>query len=270
MTDKSSERADSLLYQFTSGVIKMRMAGAEERAALEYLRPLHEQAGADAGNYHLRCFFESLPVFGIVLTAQALLLLPSGSGESFGNSLAWAISLSLGAAAAFSAVKTFSRICSRQRFIQMLKSEIGSYSEEPSSPGVSISPDGDISLNHVSFAYEPDGAAVLNDFSLHIRRWNILRSQENPAAANPHYSGCCWALKLPGKVKFSTPAIALQTRTPRLPRVRTAGSSRPPQTLRPPSRYRTGCSRATRRDWSAGRRRLPSRSGCFRTAVPAR
>ena len=59
---KAGKKADALLYQFTAGVIKMRMAGAEERATLEYLRPVSQQAEYENRNARYRCFFESLSI----------------------------------------------------------------------------------------------------------------------------------------------------------------------------------------------------------------
>lgn len=163
--------ASGLLYQFISGIEKVRMAGAENQVSLQYMDPVIKEkrllVKSDRISSFISILFDSgSTLFSIVLyfmMANSNLNMTIGSFIAF-NTAFGAVSGSImglaQAAVQYNGLKPT---------IQRLKPI---YNEEPEK---SIGKDrvtelkGNIDIEHVTFSYDQDQSPVLKNLSLNIR-----------------------------------------------------------------------------------------------------
>ncbi|MBP3941830.1 MAG: NHLP bacteriocin export ABC transporter permease/ATPase subunit [Christensenellaceae bacterium] len=163
--------ASSKLYQFLMGIDKLRMAGAENRAAFEYVHPFAEKQSEEIKKNRFNSAVDALSgimsgIFSIVLYYAMI------KGDA---------KLSMGAFIGFNtAFGVFSA-----SILQLAESLISLWQEKPSlerlKPLFETAPEdnedkkfigelsGNISLEHVSFSYAENSPNIINDLSLNIK-----------------------------------------------------------------------------------------------------
>ena len=165
---KATGEADALLYQYVTRVLTLRISGAEERAVLEYLKPVLAHVRAQASIRRSSGFFTAF--FSVVPMTLAAVLLPLFRGEPpFGCVGA----LSVCAVCAVSVADSITQIARRGKMLRKLQAAAEEYREDVSG-GVQPDAGSDISFDNVTFAYEQDAPPVLRGLSLDIRAGEYL------------------------------------------------------------------------------------------------
>lgn len=164
-------RVSSVMYQLLAGISKIRIAGAEDRALYEYLKPyinLREKAiKSEKIELFINVFsmiMESM--FSIVLY---ILVIQCDIGISLGTFLAFSSAFGSFSASVLSLADSMlgaNSIKPAYERIQPIIETMSEFEESKAMPG-DIS--GDIEISNVSFAYDKDGENVLSDINLHIR-----------------------------------------------------------------------------------------------------
>lgn len=164
-------KTSSVMFQFLSGIAKIRIAGVEDRALYEYLKPYIQLRSSEYRKNILSGYGNVLSILAnSVFTMILYILLMRGNQE-----------VSLGAFVAFNTVfGSFSAY-----LLQLVQSIIDVKSTKPVldrlEPVLDECPElddakelpgdicGGIEINNVTFSYGEDAPNVLEDLSLHIR-----------------------------------------------------------------------------------------------------
>lgn len=161
------------LFQYLSAVDKIRMAGVEERALLSYMRPYARQQQEVIHVNRLVSIQEALAtviksIFSMVLYWYIVKNLSSGS-LSIGSFVAFnsAFGAFTGALDSFvsEALQLFQERSEINRFWSVFEA-VPEDDDTKEMPGVLS---GELSMEHVSFAYNKGDKNVLSDLSVHIR-----------------------------------------------------------------------------------------------------
>ena len=158
------------LFQFISGISKLRGAGAEGSAFAVWARGYREQKQAELelGTYeaHLRALGAALPLLaGAVLFVVATLQETISVGDFLVIYFVFMVFL----AAVIRLGASFSRIAALMPALNQIKPFLA----EPPETTMDGEPvgtlGGDIVFDHVSFRYDPEGPLVLDDVSIRAR-----------------------------------------------------------------------------------------------------
>jgi NHLM bacteriocin system ABC transporter ATP-binding protein len=165
-------KISGLILQLITGISRLRVAGAEDRALALWARAFSRQrrlafrARTVANN--LAAFNAAVPLLtSLVLFATVALL--SREGLSLGEFLAFNaafVQVLLSAVMLSSAVSSLVQIVplyERAKPILEAPPEVDPTRADPGELS------GEIEINHVSFRYQPDGPLILNDVSVHVR-----------------------------------------------------------------------------------------------------
>lgn len=163
--------ANSKMFQFLNGISKIRIAGVEDRALLEYIKPYIKLCNCEEkiGIISNRGKVLSLVSGSIFFAVLFMIVIGIEQGISIGTFVAFGSMF-----AAFSAivmklidnligVKLCSPMLDR---LKPILSEIPELNDEKELPG-DIS--GAIEINNVKFSYSPDEGTVLSDVSINIK-----------------------------------------------------------------------------------------------------
>ena len=165
-----SGRASGKLYQFLGGVDKIRMAGAEERAILEYTSPVAEAKREEIKENHISSAGAILSdasstIFSMVLY---LLMVKGNMKLSVGAFMAFtsAFGSFSGAAIGFitAGIEYVQMKPTMKRVAPILETPV----EDDEDKDAITQLNGDILVDHVTFGYTEE-RMVLNDLSIHIR-----------------------------------------------------------------------------------------------------
>lgn len=164
-------RAVSKLYQYLGGVDKIRMAGAEERAILEYLTPFTEEQRCNIREGRITALSAALGdaasyLFSMVLY---LVIIKQKQNISIGNFMAFNSAFGTFSAALLQLVNSAFTVYRMKPLYQRLKPVMDEEPEDCGEKQIVQSLDGNVELEHVSFAYSPETGNVLHDVSFHIR-----------------------------------------------------------------------------------------------------
>lgn len=167
----------SRLYQLLGGIDKLRMAGVEDRALYEYLKPYTEArrltmeqtrignlagllSGLMSGAFSLVLYSVAIHQLDASLTMGAFM----GFTAAFG-------AFSAAVLQAVSAVLTLNDLIPLYDRSRPVLETLPELEENTGLPGELT---GDIELNGITFGYSPDSAPVLRDLSLHIHPGEYL------------------------------------------------------------------------------------------------
>lgn len=169
-------RASSKLYQYLNGIAKIRMAGVEDRAALEYMRPFSNVQSVQIKKNKLSAI--TLTLSGVVSTIFSMVLYYIVINSK--------IEISMGAFVGFNtALGTFTGA-----IIQLIGDLLSVYGMTPTykrfKPLLTCASEteedcdqpgkltGDVDVSHVTFAYTEGQKPVLDNLSLRIRPGEYL------------------------------------------------------------------------------------------------
>lgn len=168
---KNGEEANGKMYQYISGIQKIRGSGAFERALLEYLKPYGKAKEVMMRKERINNAASMIAagagsVFTVIMYYQ---MVNSQMELSIGQFSAFMAAFGAFSAAVMEAgtslLKLNGIIPALARLRPILET-LPEYGEETDLPGELT---GEIEISNVDFAYEKDGPKVLKNISVHIR-----------------------------------------------------------------------------------------------------
>ncbi len=173
----SSHRLAGMLYQLINGIAKLRIDGAEGSAYAVWAQHYSVQKQAEmrfmAWEGRLRAFVSSLP-----LTAASILFgaaaLRGSTTISAADFLLIYTSFMLFMTGIVRLGYSFDAIAAAATELTQIRPILAAAPERVSGKEAVKSLNGDFSLDHVSFQYDPKGPMILNDVSIHARRGEFI------------------------------------------------------------------------------------------------
>ncbi len=169
-------QANSRMYQFLSGIEKLRTSGVEDRALLEYLKPYGKTKQITMKKEHMTSIMNAVVigatgVFSVVLYYYMMknaMSLSVGQFGAFMTAFGAFSAAVLEAAAAMLELNSIPPIADR---IKPILETLPEYDEESELPGEIT---GNIEINNISFAYDEQSGPVLKDISLQINQGEYI------------------------------------------------------------------------------------------------
>lgn len=163
-------KTSSVMYQFLTGISKIRIAGVEDRAMYEYMKPYIKLRDTEAKNetitdYGAVLSLISNSIFTIILY---IVVIKGTQDVSLGAFIAFNTVFGSFCAYIFQMVEGLISVKNQKPMIKRLKpvlDEKPEYDDAMEMPG-EIS--GGIEINNVTFAYSPDAPNVLQNIDLNI------------------------------------------------------------------------------------------------------
>ena len=164
-------KTGSILFQFLNGIAKIRIAGVEERAVYEYLRPYVEERNEEEKKKKILDLGAVLNLIsGSLFTAVFyILIIRSGGGISLGAFLAFTTLFGTFSACFLQLVDGLVRCKNERPALERLKPVLEAVPEFDEGKELPGDLTGSIEINNVSFAYDADAPLVLDGVSLNIR-----------------------------------------------------------------------------------------------------
>lgn len=169
-------RVSSLMYQILGGISKIKIAGVENRALLQYLEPYLESKKILVKNNRLDHLVENLNVvmntlFTVVFYYQ---MITKDLGISFGEYMAFTSAFGYFSNSMISMVSGFLQInhaIPTYKRAKLILQAVPEFEEDLAVPGKL---EGNIELNNVSFRYSPQGESVINNVSFSIKKGEYI------------------------------------------------------------------------------------------------
>lgn len=168
---EANGRAVSKLYQYLGAVDKIRMAGAEDRAVLEYLIPYTEEQRYNIRENRISGLVESVSDVATYLFSMVLYFVIVNKKQEItvGSFMAFNAAFGSFSAAMLQLVKSAMLVYRLRPIYQRLKPIMDTSPEDDGHRHIVQSLEGGVKLEHVSFAYSPEAGMVLNDLSLEVK-----------------------------------------------------------------------------------------------------
>ncbi len=168
---EKDSRAGSMMFQFLSGISKIRIAGVENRALLEYLKPYTESRSINIRKEKMSVGVNTLvgamnTVFSVVLYYLMIrhnMTLSIGAFMGFESAFGSFSGAMLQIVSSLLEVNDVKPIYDRCKPILQ---ELPELEEDTVMPGNLT---GDIEVNNVTFSYDESSGVILNDLSMHIQ-----------------------------------------------------------------------------------------------------
>lgn len=160
----------SRLYQILNGIDKLRIAGVEERALFEYLKPYTDSKKIAISKEKLENFVTVITtamtsVFSLVLY---YLMIKNNTNLSIGAFMGFTAAFGSFSGAmlqAVSSILTVNDVVPLYRRVKPMLEQVPEIEADTELPGELT---GDIEISNVTFSYSKEGSPVLKDLSLHI------------------------------------------------------------------------------------------------------
>ena len=164
-------KTSSLMYQFLNGISKIRIAGVEDRALFEYLKPYVEQRNEEQKKEKILDLgavinLISGSVFSIIFY---VIIIKANTEISLGSFVAFNTLFGSFAAYVLQLVDSFVSYKNEKPNIDRLKSVFDALPEFDDAKELPGDISGGIEINNVSFSYDNDAPLVLDGITLDIK-----------------------------------------------------------------------------------------------------
>ena len=185
-------KTEAVMYQILSGISKIRIAGAEERALFEYLKPYVQLRNEEERINRINGITISITLgintlFSIVLYC---VVMATDTGISFGSFIAFCTVFCSFSVYSIQLVTGIVSINQEQPDIERLKPVLYAIPEFDESKELPGEITGAIEINNVSFAYESGSPEVINNLNL------VINAGEYIGIVGPSGCGKSTLLKL--------------------------------------------------------------------------
>ena len=164
-------KTSSLMYQFLNGISKIRIAGVEDRALLEYLKPYVEQRNEEQKKEKILDFGSVINLIsGSVFTIIFyIIIIKSKTDISLGAFVAFNTLFGSFSAYVLQLVNSFVSYKNEKPNIDRLKPVFDALPEFDDAKELPGDISGGIEINNVSFSYDKDAPLVLDGITLDIK-----------------------------------------------------------------------------------------------------
>lgn len=170
LEEEANGRSVSKLFQFISGIDKIRMAGAEERAVLEYLIPFTEEQRCNIKENNITGFASAFNEVASYLFSMVLfyVIVNQKQDISVGSFMAFNAAFGVFSSSMLQLVQSGLSLYRLKPSYERLKPVLETEPEEDGEKQLVQSLEGSVELEHVSFGYSQETGMVLNDVSFKI------------------------------------------------------------------------------------------------------
>ncbi len=163
--------ADGKLYQLISGVEKIRMSGAEERAVLEYSTPVANGKRLSLKTGRNGSLLSVLMDAGSTIFIMVLyyMMIRSKIGIGLGAFMAFNTAFGSVSSATLGFVQGLTEYSQMKPILKRVAPILQTAPEDDINKDIITEISGDIVVDHVTFSYVKDQAPVLNDLSLRVK-----------------------------------------------------------------------------------------------------
>ena len=163
--------AESKLFQFISGVDKIRMTGVEDRALGEYMSPYGNARREEIKKGRLDNLSNMLSNAGSTVFSMVLyyLIVNRSLNLSVGNFIAFNTAFGTVSSALMSLIGLWLEYIQTKPVIARIFPLVTEECEKAEGKDSIVSLKGEIEFNHVQFSYDKKGKNVLNDLSFSIQ-----------------------------------------------------------------------------------------------------
>ena len=164
-------KTSSIMYQFLNGIAKIRIAGVEDRAMYEYLKPYVEQRNEEQKREKIMDLgavinLVSGSVFSIIFY---IIIIKANTQISLGEFVAFNTLFGSFSAYVLQLVNSFVSYKNEKPNIERLKPVFEALPEFDDAKELPGDISGGIEINNVSFAYDKDAPLVLDGINLNIK-----------------------------------------------------------------------------------------------------
>lgn len=169
-------KVSALMYQILSGISKIKIAGVENRALLQYLEPYTQSKKVVIRKKRLDNISQNLNlILNTVFTAVFYYqMITKNLGISFGEYMAFTSAFAYFSNGVISMVSAFleaNHAIPTYRLAKPILETLPEYEDDTVMPGKI---EGNVEVNNVSFRYSPDGEDVLTDLSFKIHKGEYI------------------------------------------------------------------------------------------------
>lgn len=163
-------QATSKLHQYINAVDKLRMAGAEDHALLEFVRTFGKQVEEEIRINRLSAMSEELrPLFSTVFSMIFyLMLVHLDDKTTMGKFMAFQTAFGSVSGTVLGMVNAYLQYLAQKPQVERIAPLLQQPEEQQAEKEIVKKLKGNIELKHVSFSYTDGGTPVLNDISLNI------------------------------------------------------------------------------------------------------
>ena len=192
-------KASGKLFQIISAVDKIRMAGAEERATLEYSTPVANEKRLSLRTGRNAAVLSTLLDAGSTLFSMVLyyMMVKSKLGITMGAFIAFNTAFGSVSSATLGFIRGFIEYSQLKPIMKRIDPVFKTPPEDEIGKDIITKLSGSITVDHVTFAYDKDRAPVLNNLSIQINPGEYV------AIVGP--SGCGKSTLLKLLLGFETP-----------------------------------------------------------------
>lgn len=163
-------QASGKLYQFLSGIDKIRMAGAEERAILEYINPVVKEKKLGILSNRMSGFVSILMDAGSTIFSMVLyfMMIKTKVNITMGAFMAFTSAFGAFTGAVMGFVRAGVEYNQLKPSMERIKPVLEEAPENDMDKDVLTDLRGEVSVENVTFAYDPNQGPILNNLSIHI------------------------------------------------------------------------------------------------------
>ena len=161
----------SMMFQFLSGISKLRIAGAENRALYEYLRRYTESRKLDIRKekYNLLVTIFSNSVSTIISMVFYYIMVHRSMELSVGEFMGFTAAFGSFSAAMMNFISAYLKVNSIEPSLERMKPILKALPEQQEDAGMPGDLTGAIEVSNITFAYDKNSPPVIRDLSFQIK-----------------------------------------------------------------------------------------------------